>query len=113
MSSTIKYAYNKSDSVHHPYAEWYCAIPKLRNVMHDCEAVYAHTVKYPFHVVWWTMDLNIKTGKAKNRGKMKTRYWQTIHMRWYTKENLSQGNKMLIAKARVWTNEYTDEVINM
>jgi len=51
-----------------------CAIPKLRNVMHDSEAVYAHTVKYPFHVVGWTMDLNIKIRKVKNRGKLKTRY---------------------------------------
>jgi len=50
-----------------------CAIPKLRNVMHDCEAVYANTVKYLFHVVRWTMDLNIKIRKAKNRGKLKTR----------------------------------------
>jgi len=33
-------------------------------------------------------------------------------MRWYTKENLTQGNKMLTAKARVRTNEYTHEKIN-
>ena len=41
--------------------------------MHDHEAVYAHTVKYPFHVIRWTMDLNIKIRKAKNIGKLKTR----------------------------------------